>query len=300
MTASLHGLPAVPEDVYLAAGGSLARTGMHHHAASGSRPNSVMNIYGSTGDLYQHLNRAANPGHSGHSGHPVHPGPPGPPLFQHPPVMRHPSSSTMSFISGQPHLLERTSSVSSALDAGSVAIYGTIRRGPPIPYQHPPPQPTSNSAAPSVAAATTSPTSDAIPAGHPLHPHQQIRTPANHPHAQMQPRGIYFVAPPRPNPSAAQEFYHGYPSGSGTIPLPAKRQMPYGVACPVGPAGPVDPRYRQVLPPVTAHVALRPTPLTADPAPARLPVPSPPHKDEREAPEGASSSPGLIHDAVIM
>ena len=198
---------------------------------------SILNIYGSTGDLYQHLRPVAT-------------------RFQHP-VMRNP----------HPHLLERTSSVSSALDAGSMAIYGSIRRGAPIPYRHPPP-PYNNSAGmtgmttiPAAAATTTSPT-------RPFHPQ----------HPQHPPR--YF--PAQSNPSAAQEFYHGYPSGSGTIPLPAKRQSTYGV-----PSSSSSSSSSSTSAPPTAPTA--PTP----------PAPPPPHKDEREAPEGASSSPGLTHDVTM-
>jgi len=148
-----------------------------------------------------------------------------------------------------------------------MAIYGSIRRGAPIPYRHPPP-PYNNSAGmtgmttiPAAAATTTSPT-------RPFHPQ----------HPQHPPR--YF--PAQSNPSAAQEFYHGYPSGSGTIPLPAKRQSTYGV-----PSSSSSSSSSSTSAPPTAPTA--PTP----------PAPPPPHKDEREAPEGASSSPGLTHDVTM-
>ena len=247
----MHGLPAVPEDVYLqiAGTGSLMRPTVRTIPSSAA---SVMNIYGSTGDLYQHLRPAAT-------------------RFQQP-VIRNQSSVA----APHPHLLERTSSVSSALDAGSMAIYGTIRRGAPIPYRHPPPPYNSIGG---VIPAATSPTRPF----HPVHPVQQQQHP---------PR--YF--PAQSNPSAAQEFYHGYPSGSGTIPLPAKRQSTYGV--PSTTSSPTS---------ITAAAAATTTITTtttlsssssSSSSSSRFPPP-PPHKDEREAPEGASSSPGLTHDVTM-
>ena len=207
-----------------------------------SSAGSVMNIYGSTGDLYQHLRPTAT-------------------RFQQP-VIRNPVAS------GHPHILERTSSVSSALDAGSMAIYGTIRRGVPIPYRHPPPP--YNSAG-GLNPAATSPT-------RPFHPQQQQQQ-QQHPH----PPPRYF--PAQSNPSAAQEFYHGYPSGSGTIPLPAKRQSTYGVPSTTTTSS-------------SSSSSSGPAPTTTSSSP-RFPTPVPPHKDEREAPEGASSSPGLTHDVTM-
>jgi len=72
----------------------------------------------------------------------------------------------------------------------------------------------------------------------------------------------------------------------------------------------IDSRYRQVLPVNAPQVILRPA-AHADPsrytaapsvvaataaAAPNTTTPLCPHKDEREAPEGASSSPGLIND----
>jgi hypothetical protein len=115
--------------------------------------------------------------------------------------------------------------------------------------------------------------------------------------------------------------------------LPGKRQSPYGVPANIpvsvgsqvvvgGAPTVLDPtRYRQVLPPMTSQVTLRPSSASADPRYASVSVvhgghlQPPPHhpqqqqqqqpaaptlKDEREGPEGASSSPGLTHHDVNM
>ena len=265
MTTSVH-LPALPEDVYYQ-GHTPANIGVPVMAPS-SRPASVMNIYGSTGDLYQHLH--AQP--------------------QRPLI---PSSSSAG--PHHPHLLERTSSVSSVASVDANAIYGTIRRAP---YPSQPIYGTYNPAA----------------AQHQLiHPHQIQQQPLRQ--SISNPMGGTLPANYRPMTQVAQVVPAQRPPDYQQLTYPAAvRQSPYGVPCTTVPgAGPVapmiDPRYRQVLPMMAPHqqpqVVLRPTqvdPRLTAPVPAYQPPPQPPQpsasaaKDEREGPEGASSSPGLTGD----
>jgi hypothetical protein len=116
-----------------------------------------------------------------------------------------------------------------------------------------------------------------------------------------------------------QDYHHQYAT------LPAKRQSPYGVPSQQQQQQQhqlmLDPaRYRQVLPaaplPSPLHNQqqqqpvhhLRPASamMMHDPAAAAIrqsappPLPPAPLKDEREGPEGASSSPGLNHHDVSM
>jgi hypothetical protein len=351
MSNSVH-LPALPEDAgyfhqqhqqLLHSAGSA-----HPNAvAVTNRPSSVMNIYGSTGDLYQHLRAPMRPV-----------------MVRHPPT----TSSSSIVVPGAhpPQLLERTSSVSSvssAIDAS--AVYGTIRRQPQM-MQHPS---YSHPALPD----SLSPTRDYAPAimmqqhsQQLLHQQQQqqhhqlplrmtVSTPAGPYMAQQQqqqqqrpvsqqmlPAGsvAYYATPQeyalqqqlqqqqqqfQMQQQQQQQQHYVYAT------LPGKRQSPYGVPANipvsvgsqvvVGTAPTVlDPtRYRQVLPPMTSQVTLRPSSALADPrysSVGHLQPPPPPHhpqqqqqqqqpaaptlKDEREGPEGASSSPGLTHHDVNM
>ena len=310
MTNSVH-LPALPEDSYFhPQAGSVTATPIRREMPS--RPASVMNIYGSTGDLYQHLRAPIRPM-----------------------VVRHPPSSVALGNASHPHLLERTSSVSSvssAMDASG--IYGTIRRQPPQ-MAHP-------SYAPVHAADSVSPTREYAPSAmlqHQQLQQQQMQQLQQQQHHQMPLRmtvstpGTYI-----PNPQQQQQQQQQRPMSqqmAGSVAyysaqdyalqqqyqqqqqqqhyvyatLPAKRQSPYGVPAPVV-SQPLDTtRYRQVLPPMTSQT-LRPTSAMADPrysVPAhnlqpqqQQQQPPAPLKDEREGPEGASSSPGLTHHDVNM
>ena len=310
MTNSVQ-LPALPEDAayFQTQPGPTAsiRPGQHPLI---SRPSSVMNIYGSTGDLYQHL-RAV----------------PRPVIMQQ--QRQHPSSSSAVHTVGLPpsytmamlqqqqqqqqHILERTSSVSSALDGGSSntsAIYGTIRRQPmqmqlmqPAMY---------NPVAPQVESLSSPTRGGEYQQQQPLRMSMSTPVSAAAPGSNNQP-------PPRPlvHPTA-----HGVYAGPvGYFPvqdyqqqqqyatLPAKRQSPYGVPSQQQQQLMLDPtRYRQVLPaaqqqqqlvhhlrPVSAMMMHDPVRQSAPP-----PLPPAPLKDEREGPEGASSSPGLNHHDVSM
>ena len=356
MSNSVH-LPALPEDAYFqiqpGATSATVRPGQHSLI---SRPSSVMNIYGSTGDLYQHL-RAPRPVVMQ-------------PMMQQQQRMLHAASSSSSSSSASPsvglppsytmtmqqqqqqqqqHILERTSSVSSALDGGSSTssvIYGTIRRQPmmmppmynPQQQQHP-------------VESLSSPTRGDYPPGIAMMAQQQplrmtMSTPVST--TAVGATGAYLPGsnqppPPRPiNNQLVNPTSHGVYAGAssaggpiGYIPvqdyhhqyatLPAKRQSPYGVTSQqqhqhqmmLDPA-----RYRQVLPaapmPSSLHQQqqqqqqpvhhLRPASamMMHDPAAAAIrqsaptPLPPAPLKDEREGPEGASSSPGLNHHDVSM
>ncbi len=274
MSNSVH-LPALPEDgafyqssTAATAAAGVIRAGYHHqqqqqHLMVSSRPASAMgmNIYGSTGDLYQHLRAPVRPV-----------------IVHHPqPVQAHPV----------PHILERTSSVSSALDIGVVStssgIYGTIRRQP-IPQQ----QQSVYSGDPHQMYASTM-----------MHPAQQQQQQIPLRMSISQPGG-YMANPIQQQqqtfrPAAGYLPAQDYSSSPTYATLPTKRATPYGVPMP----GMVDPtRYRQVLPPVVSSqlVALRPNgrsvPIVAT-APPTATTSSSSSKDEREGPEGASSSPGL-------
>lgn len=287
-------LPALPED-------AAAAYFQHHQHASAiraqqqqhmlpSRPASVMNIYGSTGDLYQHLRPPVRPVMVSH----------------HAP----PSSQ---------HTLERTSSVSSALDGSSAsagsAIYGTIRRQPAMQPYADHVSPTREAYSNPAAMMQQQPQQSQQQPSQPLHPHHQLPL-----RMAVSTSGIYGTIQPQqqqqqqPPPAYRPSGYLPAQDYSSYATLPARRASPYGV-----PAG-VDPtRYRQVLPPVVNSqlVALRPTSMIVDP---RYSVPSSSvmvvgaapgttaasssssssKTDEREGPEGASSSPGLTHHDVNM
>lgn len=303
MANSMH-LPALPEDAayFQASTAAAIRAGQHMMP---SRPASVMNIYGSTGDLYQHLRAPIRPV-----------------------IMHHPQSAPGQ---GQPpHLLERTSSVSSALDGGgggggssssSSAIYGTIRR-----------QPVQTTFGDHMSPTREQPYVTGHPAAmmqpqQPVHPHHQlplrmtVSTPGPGGNGGFMAGNMqqqqHQLQQQQQHPSLRPTGYlpaQDYSSAYAT--LPAKRASPYGV-----PAALMDPllsnRYRQVLPPVVASqlIGLRPNSMIA--ADPRYAIPSVPHhpssaassssstttsstKDEREGPEGASSSPGLTHHDVSM
>ena len=322
MSNSVH-LPALPEDSSYfqqqQPGGPLgAQSANAIRREMPSRPSSVMNIYGSTGDLYQHLRAPIRPV-----------------------MVRHPGSSSAgaAMSVNPPQLLERTSSVSSvssAMESGS-GIYGTIRRQPPQmvhPY------------AP-VHADSISPTREYLPAVM-VHPQQQQQQLQHLQHHHQMPLRMtvsnpvaYLSNPQQQHPQqhplqrpvmsgatavtyySAQEYamqqqYHHQQQQIQLqqqqqqqqhyvyATLPGKRQSPYGVPAPVVTSQPLDPtRYRQVLPPMTSQVALRPALVAADPrysVPVHSLQPQQPasSKDEREGPEGASSSPGLTHHDVNM
>ncbi|KAI9560230.1 hypothetical protein GHT06_014244 [Daphnia sinensis] len=328
MSNSVH-LPALPEDagyfhqqhqqLIHNAGRAVQTT----NVMSTNRPASVMNIYGSTGDLYQHLRAPMRPV-----------------------MVRHPPSTSSSAMAGTHpgQLLERTSSVSSvssAMDASSV--YGTIRRQPPQvmhpSYAHP---------------DSISPTRDYAPAMMMQHMQQQQQQQHLQQHHQMPlrmtvstPGAPYASNPQQQQRPVSQQMTAGSIAYYATAQdyalqqqqfqmqqqhqqhyvyatLPGKRQSPYGVPAPIpisagsqvvtGAPTVLDPtRYRQVLPPMTSQVTLRPSSALADP---RYPSASghlhpasqqqqqqpaaPTLKDEREGPEGASSSPGLTHHDVNM
>jgi hypothetical protein len=347
MSNSVH-LPALPEDAgYFHQHQQLLHSAGSAHPnamATASRPASVMNIYGSTGDLYQHLRAPMRPV-----------------------MVRHPPTTSSSVVPGaHPHasqVLERTSSVSSvssAIDAS--AVYGTIRRQPQMmhpTYAHP------------ALPDSLSPTRDYAPAvmmqqhsQQLLHQQQQqqqhhqmplrmtVSTPAGpymvnpqqqqRPVSQQMPTGsvAYYATPQeyaiQQQQQLQQQFQmqqqHQQQQHYVYATLPGKRQSPYGVpanipvsVCSqvvVSGAPPVlDPtRYRQVLPPMASQVTLRPSSALADPRYSSVSVvhgghlQPPPHhpqqqqqqstaptlKDEREGPEGASSSPGLTHHDVSM
>lgn len=332
MSNSVH-LPALPEDAgyfhqqHQQLIHNAARAAQTANVMASNRPASVMNIYGSTGDLYQHLRAPVRPV-----------------------MVRHPPSTSSSAMAGThpAQLLERTSSVSSvssAMDASSV--YGTIRRQPPQvmhpSYAHP---------------DSISPTRDYAPAVMMQHMQQQHHLQQQQ-HHQMPLRMTVSTpgAPYATNPQQQQQRPVSQQMTAGSIAyyataqdyalqqqqfqmqqqhqqhyvyatLPGKRQSPYGVPAPIpisagsqvvtGAPTVLDPtRYRQVLPPMTSQVTLRPSSALADPR-YSLAVHSghlqPPHpasqqqqqptastlKDEREGPEGASSSPGLTHHDVNM
>ena len=349
MSNSVH-LPALPEDAgYFHQHQQLLHNAgtAHPNAMVTNRPASVMNIYGSTGDLYQHLRAPIRPV-----------------------MVRHPPTTSSSVAPGAhphpPQLLERTSSVSSvssAIDAS--AVYGTIRRQQPQmmhpSYAHP------------ALPDSLSPTRDYAPAvmmqqhsqqqqlllqqqqqqqHHQLPLRMTVSTPAGpymvnpqqqqRPVSQQMPGGsvAYYAAPQdyalQQQQQLQQQFQmqqqHQQQQHYVYATLPGKRQSPYGVPANipvsvgsqvvVGSAPTVlDPtRYRQVLPPMTSQVTLRPSSALADPRYASVSVvhgghlQPPPHhpqqqqqqpaaptlKDEREGPEGASSSPGLTHHDVNM
>jgi hypothetical protein len=354
MSNSVH-LPALPEDAgYFHQHQQLLHNAgtAHPNAMVTNRPASVMNIYGSTGDLYQHLRAPMRPV-----------------------MIRHPPTTSSSVAPGAhphaPQLLERTSSVSSvssAIDAS--AVYGTIRRQPQM-MQHP-------SYAHPALPDSLSPTRDYAPAvmmqqhtqqlllqqqqqqqqhHHQLPLRMTVSTPAGpymtnpqqqqRPVSQQMPGGsvAYYATPQdyalqqqqqlqqqfqmqqQHQQQQQQQQHYVYAT------LPGKRQSPYGVPANIpvsvgsqvvvsGAPTVLDPtRYRQVLPPMTSQVTLRPSSASADPRYASVSVvhgghlQPPPHhpqqqqqqqpaaptlKDEREGPEGASSSPGLTHHDVNM
>ncbi|XP_057366248.1 LOW QUALITY PROTEIN: uncharacterized protein LOC130687108 [Daphnia carinata] len=325
MSNSVH-LPALPEDAgyfhqqhqqLIHNAGRAAQT---TNVMATNRPASVMNIYGSTGDLYQHLRAPMRPV-----------------------MVRHPQSTSSSAMAGThpAQLLERTSSVcsvSSAMDGSSV--YGTIRRQPPQvmhpSYAHP---------------DSISPTRDYVPAvmiqQHMAQQQQQHHLQQHH---QMPLRmtvstpGAPYASNPQQQRPVSQQMTAGSIAYYATAQdyalqqqqqfqiqqqqqqhyvyatLPGKRQSPYGVPAtiPISAGSQVvtptmlDPtRYRQVLPPMTSQVTLRPSSALAEPRypsavhtghlqPPQQPAPPAPLKDEREGPEGASSSPGLTHHDVNM
>lgn len=324
MSNSIH-LPALPEDSYFhAGGGGSAVTSSQIRRDIPSRPSSVMNIYGSTGDLYQHLRAPIRPV-----------------------VVRHPPSSAAAVVAHHPpHLLERTSSVSSVSSAVDNGIYGTIRRQPPptqmvyMAPSHPDSvSPTRGDYAVMVhpqqyqqqiplRMTVSNPNSIAYGSQQQqqqLHIQQQQQPQQQRPVSQMSNVAAYY---PSAQDYALQQQFQQQQQHYVYATLPAKRQSPYGVPAQVvqqqsaQAMPPLDAtRYRQVLP--QSQVALRPSSALADP---RYSVPvhglqpqqaaaaaaaaaaasassasgAPPLKDEREGPEGASSSPGLTHHDVNM
>lgn len=234
--------------------------GGHVRREMPARPASVMNIYGSTGDLYQHLRP-----------------PPVRPLAT---PVRQPVGPVAV---GPGHPLERTASVSSALDGG--AIYGTIRRPASqlgVAYHQQAP------------GDSASPTRDYPQPQQQQHPAQiPLRMTLSTPGGYPVPNAVAVraqMAYDYQQMARQAHAHHQYVYAT----LPAKRQSPYGVPGVVSAAH--ASQYRQVLPPMAGQVALRPA---AGPFEARLAGP-PAMKDERGAPEGASSSPSLAHHDVTM